>query len=202
MLPNFELEQAIVQEMRDWSSHALQKINPNYNNLPACPYARAAWEQDKVGFCFKYNKDWQDLYTLVSQWDDSKDVVILIDFCPLPIDEMDSYLNMLNDMISEGIFINKDMFLMGFHPDDEDNDFLDDEDFESATSTSDVSYAMIFLQRLTKLQEASDALRVKGYYDNCEEYYDSSQLYENRKFLYRRLKDAEKGQEDDARRSG
>ena len=202
MLPNFELEQAIVQEMRDWSSHALQKITPNYNNLPACPYARAAWEQDKVGFSFKYSKDWQDLYTLVSQWDDSKDVVILIDFCPLPIDEMDSYLNMLNDMISEGIFINKDMFLMGFHPDDEDNDFLDDEDFESATSTSDVSYAMIFLQRLTKLQEASDALRVKGYYDNCEEYYDSSQLYENRKFLYRRLKDAEKGQEDDARRSG
>jgi len=192
MLPNFQLEQEIIKEMRDWSSHALEKINPNYNDLPACPYAKTAWAQDRVGFCFKYNDHWQDLYTLVSQWDDTKDVVILIDFCPLPIDEMDRYLNMLNDMISEGVLINKDMFLMGFHPDDEDNDFLDDTDFESATSTSEVSYAMIFLQRLTKLQEASDALRVKGYYNNCEEYYDSSQLYENRKFLYRRFKDAEK----------
>ena len=202
MLPNFQLEQEIIKEMRDWSSHTLEKINPNYNDLPACPYAKTAWAQDRVGFCFKYNDHWQDLYTLVSQWDDSKDVVILIDFCPLPIDEMDSHLNMLNDMISAGMLINRDMFLMGFHPDDVDNDFLDDSAFESEISTSDVSYAMIFLQRLTKLQEASDALRVKGYYKNCEEYYDSEQLYENRRFLYRRLKDEEKGKEDDARRCG
>ena len=185
MLPNFELEQRIISETREWSKHALERSNEHYNGLPACPYAKKAWAENRVGFAFKYDNQWQDLYKLISQWDDSKDVVILIDFSPLPLDEMDEYLNGMNDAISNGFFINEDMFLMGFHPEDVDNELLDDEDFES---TVDTPYAMIFLQRLSKLQEASDALRLKGYYENCEEYYGSSDLYENRKNLYRRLK--------------
>ena len=190
MFPDPVLEREIARETREWSAHALEKINPYYNDLPACPYAKKAWADERVGFSFKYGSDSQDLCSLVSRWDDSKDVIILIDFKPLPVDELDQYLDAANDAISQGIFGFKDMFLMGFHPDDSDNELLDDEGF---ASTIDTSYAMIFLQRLTKLQEASDALRVKGYYDNCEKYYDFSQGYAKRKSLYRRLKDAEKG---------
>jgi hypothetical protein len=98
---------------------------------------------------------------------------------------MDRYLNLLNKAISDGIFINKDMFLMGFHPDDDDNELLEEADFDS---TIDVPYAMIFLQRLSKLQEASNTLRIKGYYNYAENYYNGSKLYENRKTLFRRLK--------------
>lgn len=189
MLPDFELERAIIQETRDWSAHALEQSNEYYNDLPACPYAKKAWQDNRVGFCFKYNKDWQDLYKLISQWDDTRDVVVLIDFCPLPLDEMDEYLDQLNDAISDGFFINRDMFLMGFHPDDEGNELLDSDDFESTVETP---YAMIFLQRLTKLQESSDLLRMKGYYNLCEKYYGAEMLYEKRQNLYRRLKDDEK----------
>ena len=185
MLPNFELEQEIITETQAWSKTALEVVNENYNNLPPCPYAKKAWLEDKVGFCFKYTNDWQDLFTLVSQWDDSKDVVILIDFCYLPLDKMDEYLNSLNEAISEGMLINKDMFLMGFHPEDEDNELLDDPDFDSSI---DVPYAMIFLQRLSKLQEASNTLRMKGYYNFAEQYYNGYDLYEKRASLYRRLK--------------
>ena len=168
------------------------------SGLPACPYAKKAWADNRVGFCFKYNDHWQDLYTLISTWDDSKDVVILVDFCPLPLDEMDDYLNQLNEAISDGIFINKDMFLMGFHPEDEGNELLEEDDFES---TVEEPYAMIFLQRLTKLQEASNTLRMKGYYDVSQEYYNADHLYENRNRLYRRLMN-EKSKENDARRHG
>ena len=79
---DFATEEAIKVEMRDWSAHALEIPNEYYNNMPACPYAKKAWATDKVGFSFKYDQDWQTLYTLISTWDDSKDVVILIDFCP------------------------------------------------------------------------------------------------------------------------
>lgn len=82
-------------------------------------------------------------------------------------------------------FINRDMFLMGFHPDDDENEFLDDEDF---ISTVEESYAMIFLQRLSKLEEASVTLRKNGYYQDCDEYYDNGGGYEKRQQLYRRLK--------------
>lgn len=186
---DFQTEEAIKREMREWSAHALETPNEYYNGLPACPFAKKAWAEERVGFCFKYSKDWQDLYKLVSQWDDSKDVVILVDFAPLPLDEMDDYLDQLNHVISEGMFINRDMFLMGFHPEDEGNELLDNEGFES---TVDSSYAMIFLQRLSKLQEASDTLRKQGYYKDCQEYYNADFLYEQRRQLYRRLKDDKK----------
>ncbi len=185
MLPNFELEQSIISETRAWSKTALEVANEHFNGLPPCPFAKKAWLDDKVGFCFKYENHWQDLFSLISQWDDSKDVIILIDFCFLPLNEMDRYLNLLNKAISDGIFINKDMFLMGFHPDDDDNELLEEADFDS---TIDVPYAMIFLQRLSKLQEASNTLRIKGYYNYAENYYNGSKLYENRKTLFRRLK--------------
>ena len=57
---------------------------------------------------------------------------------------------------------------------------MDDEDIPS--------YAMIFYQRLSKLQEASDSLRVNVYYNLCEDYYNAESLYKRRKSIYRRLK--------------
>lgn len=188
MLPDFQKEQDIIAETKQWSKVALETPNEYYNNLPPCPFAKKAWIDQKVGFCFKYDKHWQDLYSLISQWDDSKDVVILIDFNYLPLNKMDEYLNLLNEAISEGMFINKDMFLMGFHPDDEDNELLDDSEFDS---TIDQPYAMIFLQRLSKLQEASNTLRMKGYYKIAEKYYNGTDLYKNRERLYRRLKNGD-----------
>ena len=69
---------------------------------------------------------------------------------------------------------------------DESNELLDESlDMEEDSSPP---YAMIFFQRLSKLQEASDSLRIKGYYNVCEDYYDAGSLYERRKSIYRRLK--------------
>ena len=140
-----QIEQKIISDLQSWSKDALEYPNENYNNLPACPYAKSAWKNDKVGF-----------------------------------------LDDLNQDISDGKYNTKDMYLMGFHPDDESNEFLDeslDMDDEDIPP-----YAMIFYQRLSKLQEASDSLRIKGYYDLCEDYYNAESLYERRKSIYRRLK--------------
>ena len=63
-------------------------------------------------------------------------------------------MDILNQSLSEdGI----DMFVMGFHPESDENELLEN----SLEMTDDNSYAMIFLQRLTKLQEASNVLRKK-----------------------------------------
>ena len=44
--------EAIKKEIRDWSRYALEVPNPDFNNLPACPYAQAAWQEDKVEIIF------------------------------------------------------------------------------------------------------------------------------------------------------
>ncbi len=174
----------IVKEIRRWSSSVLEKTSDNYNGLPACPFAKKAWRENKVDFVFKDTADWDVLYLAIDDWDDSKDVVILVDNCYEDIEEFYEILDSLNEDLSNGVFNTKDMFLMGFHPESDDNDLLDDE----IEMTDEESYAMIFLQRLSKLQEASDQLREKGYYDTCEEYYGGASSYHQRQEYYRRLK--------------
>jgi hypothetical protein len=77
---------------------------------------------------------------------------------------------------------------MGFHPDDEPSDFVEDLIFDYEVDTS---YSMIFVQRLSKLQEAADKLNKNGYYDSYEGEYNAFDIYEKRRELYRRLKNGD-----------
>lgn len=179
------LEQEICGEIRSWSSHALELPNEEYGGLPACAYAKKAWEEDKVGFSFKYSPSYQPLYSIVSTFDDVHDVVILVDLeYEADSSAFHEYLWDLNKAISEGLFLQKDMWVMGFHPDDEPNEDIDDGTFEPPVETE---YAMIFIQRLSKLQKASDKLRHSGYY---EYYFDEGKTapsFEERAAFYNKL---------------
>ena len=75
---------------------------------------------------------------------------------------------------------------MGFHPHDESNDFIDDSSF---MHTVEEEYAMIFVQRLSQVQESADKLSKKGYYDKYLKEYNAQDIFEKRQTLYRRLKD-------------
>ena len=86
------------------------------------------------------------------------------------------------------MFIDKDIWLMGFHPNDEPSDFVQEVTFDYETDTE---YSMIFVQRLSKLQEAADKLDKKGYYDSYDGEYNASDIYEKRTELYRRLKNGD-----------
>ena len=94
-----ELEQKIISDLRNWSKNALEIPNKHYNNLPACPFAKAAWINDKVGFVFNYLEPEDLIYSCINNFDDSKDVVILVDFFPMDLDEMDIFLDDLNQDI-------------------------------------------------------------------------------------------------------
>jgi len=179
-------EKEICEEIIAWSEHTLQKPNPFYNNLPACPYAQKAWQENKVAILFKYEDSYQCLYSTISQWEDVFDLCVIVDmnFEKNP-DVFHNYLDSLNDAISAGIFIDKDVWVMGFHPYDEANDFIDDQSFMQMV---DDEYALVFVQRLSKLQESADKLAEKGYYDNYLAEYDAEAIFNKRAKLYRRLK--------------
>ena len=78
------------------------------------------------------------------------------------------------------------MWLMGFHPEDDPNELFDEEGFEPQT---DIIYALLFVQRLSKLEKAAEKLRPLGYYDKYFQEYDVAHMYELRTNFYRRLKD-------------
>jgi len=183
------LEHDIVEEITQWSSKALEIPSSFFNNLPPCPYARKAWANDKVAIIFKKEDSYQTLYKCISCFDDAFDLAIVVDLdnTKNPEDFHD-YLDSLNDFIAEGTFIDEDIWLMGFHPDDEPNELVEEVAIDAVTDTS---YAMIFVQRLSKLQEAADKLNKKGYYNSYNSDYNVLEIYEKRNKLYRRLKNGD-----------
>ena len=145
----------------------------------------------------------QDLYSAVSQFEDEFELHIIVDLAfEEDPEEFQDYLCQFNEAISDGIFIDKDIWVMGFHPHDGPNDLIDDKTF---TPLVDTEYAMIFVQRLTKVQTAADKLKAKGYYDKYLDEYDAEYLFIQRRDLHKRLMENSHGdetKEDDARRTG
>jgi hypothetical protein len=180
------VERKIAEEIIAWSREVLEVPSPHFSGMSPCPYARQAWLDDRVIILFKAGSDMQTLYSTISQFEDTVDVVIIVDTHPEPDPEgFHDYLDGLNDAISDGFFIDRDIWLMGFHPDDDPSDFVEDVNFEPV---SDVRYSMIFVQRLSKLQESADKLRKKGYYDSYGEEYNAQDIYLRRQLFYNRLK--------------
>lgn len=186
---NQPIEKAVVEEIMQWSAEVLEKPSPYFNNLPPCPYARAGWLDNKISILFKYEPSYQVLYSCISRFDDAFDLAIIVDINPdEDSDAFHEYLDQLNDVIAEGMFIDKDIWLMGFHPNDEPSDFVQEVTFDYETDTE---YSMIFVQRLSKLQEAADKLDKKGYYDSYDGEYNASDIYAKRTEFYRRLKNGD-----------
>ena len=177
-------QKKICDEIKAWSKHALEVKNDNFNGLPACPFAKKAWKDDKVTVIFKDSEHYQDLYTVISTFTDVYDLVIIADTCYKPLEEFNNYIDRLNEVIAEGFFIQKNIWLMGFHPDEEQEESVFEGGFEPLTDTR---YAMIFVQRLSKLQESAEKLEKQGYYMYFDKEFNAKQLYNRRKSFYRRL---------------
>jgi len=183
------LEKDIYAEIIAWSEHTLQKPNPYFNNLPTCPYAKKAWAEGRVAVLYKYESNYQSIYSTVSQYDDTFDLVIVVDLAyKKDPDAFHDYLEQLNEAISLGFFVDRDMWLMGFHPYDEESDYLDETTFEQLVSEE---YAMIFIQRLSKVYKSSKQLKALGYYEEYAKDYDVEAIFAQREKLYRRLIDGD-----------
>tara|TARA_R100001510_G_C7635172_1_gene193457 strand:- start:159 stop:749 length:591 start_codon:yes stop_codon:yes gene_type:complete len=184
---NKKLEKNVVKEIREWSKLALEKANENYNGFPACPFAAKAWIDNKVDIQFKYNLSPEKLYSNISFYNDKYELVILVDFNyePEP-DRFHEYLEGINEAISQNAFQDADIYVMGFHPEDEVNEILDSDSFDFETDVSEV-YSMIFIQRLSVLEKASEKLKSKGYYNRSHGNYQVNEILQNRKKLFRRL---------------
>jgi len=179
------LEQKICKEIKAWSKYALEIPNENYNNLPSCPYAKAAWRNNKVGFALKTTNNYDIVYCLINNFSDSKELIIVIDLCSETNEIFHNNLTNLNELIHQNKFDQQDIWLMGFHPDDDVNELIDDGSFDEIVSEE---YSLIFVQRLSKLQESANKLKKLGYYDNYYSMYNVEDIYEQRENYYRRLK--------------
>lgn len=153
------MKHTIEQDIRDWSKYVLEIPNEHLNGLPACPYAKKAWMDNKV--CVMEVED-----IIVHAIKHRKkvledfDLLITASYNIPDSTQLNKTIDALNVLCA-----NENIYFMCFHPDygaeDAELDFLYDTDWESSIEEE---YAMVFVQRLTDVDDKSRHLEKLGYY--------------------------------------
>ncbi len=155
----------IEQDIRDWSANFLEIPHDKLNGLPPCPYAKQAWLEDKVAFSI--NTGLEGLAQTVKEFDlHGYDIVVWASEEVYDIAYLDGYCDGINEAMS---IAGVDMHLMIFHPEFDAEDagleFLIEED----DGKEEIVYCMVFVQKLSLLDDASLSLEKSGYYKHFPE---------------------------------
>jgi hypothetical protein len=151
----------IEEDIRSWSREVLEVPNPYLpNNLPACPYAKKGWLDNRVKV-IEVDKLLPSVYEAVREFHDNEyDLVILASFNLPDPKLLWEITEILND-----VYANMDIHVMVFHPEyaaeDAGLDFLSDHEWQSGIEQD---YCMAFIQSLKQVDEASRKLEKLGYY--------------------------------------
>ena len=150
----------VEQDIRNWSHNFLEVPNEKLNGLPPCPYAKQAWTDNKVTFSINTGLD--GLVDAVKQFESHDYDIVVWASEELPdMEYLDGFCDGMNEALSvQGA----DMHLMQFHPEysaeDAGLDFL----LQDGVSDPELEYCMVFVQRLSVLDDAALSLEKSGYY--------------------------------------
>tara|TARA_R110001592_G_scaffold278083_1_gene545346 strand:+ start:423 stop:971 length:549 start_codon:yes stop_codon:yes gene_type:complete len=154
-----EMLNLISQEIKSWSKEILEKPIPLFANMPPCPFARKAWLDKHVQVHVVKNLD-QIIYikNRLSPQDETVHVVAWTNWQATTKEQFEDWLDRKNKN-------HFGIWLMGFHPEAEDLEEISE--FEGIVEDD---YALILVQSLDHLVEASNKLMRTKYYDtSCKE---------------------------------
>ena len=167
----------VEADIRKWSHNFLEIPNVKLNGLPPCPYAKQAWADNKVTFSINTGID--GLLEAVRVFDTHDyDIVVWASETLPDIKYLDGFCDGMNELMSvAGI----DLHLMVFHPDYNAEqaglDFLIEDDIVDESLT----YCMVFVQKLSLLDDAALSLEKSGYYKHFPEDTFESLVLERRR---------------------
>ncbi len=143
-----------MRSLLEWAA-SLDEPREATNNLPTCPYARRAFEQGRVGIVVKTRFDGpRDITRLIEGWSDCADVVLLVtDRASLSAPQAQAIAQTISLEVASSDFV-----VMADHPDEP---FI-----VAGHNNSNGRYLIFFIQRRSKLLQASELLKAAGYYRN------------------------------------
>ena len=159
-------EKQIKDDVRKWSRLNLEVPNQHLNGMPACPFAKKTWNDDKVvvEVKTKFKQYKSELNTHLKQLDFSvHEILIFCDpYFSYTIDDFQGIIDSYNFWYNR-----KDIYFMGFHPRGtptlEEHAFLVDPGPDESYD-GELEYSMMLIQKFSQLQEASGKLHRQGYY--------------------------------------
>lgn len=149
------------QELEDWIINVVSVPNPITGNFPPCPYAKAAWLDNRISLHWFHGHELQELLIeQVKTWSDDFQMVMF--GCHpqnLDIQILNKYIRDANDTL-----LKYDLVALSSHPDKQSlmnnsNDII----------VTHPKYILASVQSLSYLQEASDELLRLGYFQYWSE---------------------------------
>jgi hypothetical protein len=167
----------IEDDLRDWSKNVLEVPSKHLNGIPPCPYAKKAWIDNKVEIIEAEDIVITAIINAHKILDDQLDLVVSASYNIPDADTLQRSIEALNILGA-----NKDLYFMCFHPDygaeEADLDFVYEHDWVSGIEDD---YCMVFVQRLSKVDDLSLQLEKQGYYNAFPEDEYQTLVLERRK---------------------
>ena len=163
MVDTAKLQALIKQELINWAAHVLSVKTESYNDNPPCPFALTALQQGFAHVKYGFGPYMSDVMQTIANYPKELSMVIHAQVDPkFSSAELKEWTKLHNREVCK-----KDLWLISFHPGDDPNENIEHyEDFEELIEDE---YALVFVQSLTELNDASKVLELKGYYDNLPE---------------------------------
>jgi len=152
-------QKSIEQALTKWMEEFLEKPNPSLGGWAPCPYARAARIKNKIKV-IQGDPTGADIIELINTPDWEYEAYVYWYPANIPLKEFSKLNNHLNKNYRD-----KDVVVLGDHP-----------EFEEVINNVRMNFdqaALQIVQRLSKLNEASEKLEKQGYYNTWpKEAYD------------------------------
>ena len=145
-------QQQVIQDVKHWITEFVTKPNPLLNKLPPCPYAKQAMIEDKVQIVVPTEGTVSyAIQHALTNFDHNMDLVMLV-FDPKVMDPetFEACVWRWNQTVDP------QFVLLDDHPDNEEN--------INGVSMNNGKYAIVFIQKSDKLDEASKFLKTKTKY--------------------------------------
>lgn len=155
-------------EIVEWITGTLSTPSPIFNNLPACPYAKKAYTDNKIIFHKLQNYDHitiaenikAEIENYSYHWPKDVDVVVIGTEAEL-IDPID--LTNTVELCNNSFLKNRGYTALEDHPDEIEQ--------VEGFILNQGTYALVLLQSTQKLKDARDNLKSKDYYKNWNKDY-------------------------------
>jgi hypothetical protein len=143
----------IREKLTQWLINFVENPNPLLGNWAPCPYARQARLANKIHVVFNSPLEIAGYVTFL----DDYDVVVL---CFDPADYSANQVELFTKHINS-VLLWQDYVVLEDHP--------DAEELVAGVRMNFGECGLMVLQKLTKINQAADMLRAKGYYDGWSE---------------------------------
>jgi hypothetical protein len=153
-------KEAFKQDIIHWMTEFVEKPQASLNGWPPCPYARKARLNNKVFYSYSSpDKFLTDICDYMGHYNDQYDVYVLgTDPSAFALDEF----HVLKDRVRK-TFQGQDIWALFDHP--------SEIEMNKGLCFNNGKYLLAMIQRLSKLNQASDKLKSEGYYDDWDPQY-------------------------------